>query len=223
MSLIVLKDATYGRGISVVVPQLDPFGRPLTPETASLLGTEQAGRLPFKLIAGLVAVVLAALVAAVALLVVGARPAHAPARTAKPETPKLLAPSAFAHAFSAAMADADKHAHGPLETVTIGRHELDVLFQPRNAKRLIVTTTAEGETTATAFAAKGKVYTQGFERSQVDFQAPAKVVAAAAQVVGKPVSAMVNVTLLVSGGDLAWVVVIGGKYLHGDAEGNLIT
>jgi hypothetical protein len=202
------------------VPQLDPFGRPLTRESASMLGTEQAGRVPGKLIAGGVAVLLAGIVAAVVLLVAGARPAHAPARTA---TPKLLAASAFSHAFSAAMDEAGKHVHDPLESVTIGRYELDVLFEPRNAKRLIVTTTTDGKTTSTELAAKGKSYTQGFAPSQVDFHAPAKVVAAAAQVVGKPVSAMTNVTLLVSGGDLTWVVVIGGKYLHGDAQGNLIT
>src|SRR3954471_20985949 len=146
MSLIVLKDATCKRGISVPVPQLDPFGRPLTPQSASLLGgAEQAGRVPGKLIAGVATLLLAAVIAAGAVLVVRAQPTREPAATTvarpvkAPPAPKLLAPAAFSQAFAAAYAEADKHAHGRLDGVTLTARELDLSFQPKRHKRLLVT------------------------------------------------------------------------------------
>jgi len=89
------------------VPQLDPFGRPLTAESASRLGTEQAGRVPGKLIGGAVALVLAALVALGVVLALHADREKPVATVAKPRVapapPKLLAPTAFSQAFYAAM------------------------------------------------------------------------------------------------------------------------
>src|SRR4051794_30206460 len=166
MSLIVLKDATCGRGISVAVPQLDPFGRPLTPESASLLRTEQARHVPGKLIAIAIALLVAGAVAAAVVLALHADPApvRVPDQLVKappPPAPKLLAPRAFSQAFFAALTEADKHPHGGLDSVSITARELELQFQPKHHKRLFVTVTNGGAASSSTMEEQ-KTYTHAF-------------------------------------------------------------